>query len=37
MIHNIKLNLTKEDYKNLVLYYKSNEEKQYIKTDIEID
>ncbi|MDA9129066.1 CotH kinase family protein [Candidatus Gracilibacteria bacterium] len=37
LVHDIKLDLTTEDYENLILYYQQNNEKEYLQTDIIID
>ena len=37
ILHDIELNISEEDYKNMILYYIKNDEKQYIKTNITID
>jgi spore coat protein CotH len=37
IMHDVQLDISLEDYENLILYYKQNSEKEYLQTNITID
>jgi len=37
IVHNVQLDISSQDYKNLILYYQQNSEKEYLQTNITID